>query len=168
MYHISIYRIKYIFKVITIHKRSDIMIEQDTVKLLRECDAGIKMGVYSIEEVLSDVNNGNFKQMLEKAKSDHQQLQDEIQILLDKYHDDGKDPNPMAKGMSWFKTNIKISADSSDNTIADLITDGCNMGVKTLHKYLNKYKAADEKSKDIAKKLINIEEALTVDMRSYL
>lgn len=168
MYHISIYRIKYIFKVITIHKRSDIMIEQDTVKLLRECDAGIKMGVYSIEEVLGYVNNGNFKQMLEKAKSDHQQLQDEIQILLDKYHDDGKDPNPMAKGMSWFKTNIKISADSSDNTIADLITDGCNMGVKTLHKYLNKYKAADEKSKDIAKKLINIEEALTVDMRSYL
>ena len=135
------------------------MIEQDTVKLLRECDAGIKMGVYSIEEVLGDVNNGNFKQMLEKAKSDHQQLQDEIQILLDKYHDDGKDPNPMAKGMSWFKTNIKISADSSDNTIADLIT---------LHKYLNKYKAADEKSKDIAKKLINIEEELTVDMRSYL
>ena len=61
------------------------MIEQDTVKLLRECDAGIKMGVYSIEEVLGDVNNGNFKQMLEKAKSDHQQLQDEIQILLDKY-----------------------------------------------------------------------------------
>ena len=162
MYHISIYRIKYIFKVITIHKRSDIMIEQDTVKLLRECDAGIKMGVYSIEEVLGDVNNGNFKQMLEKAKSDHQQLQDEIQILLDKYHDDGKDPNPMAK------TNIKISADSSDNTIANLITDGCNMGVKTLHKYLNKYKAADEKSKDIAKKLINIEEELTVDMRSYL
>lgn len=98
------------------------MIEQDTVKLLRECDAGIKMGVYSIEEVLGDVNNGNFKQMLEKAKSDHQQLQDEIQILLDKYHDDGKDPNPMAKGMSWFKTNIKISADSSDNTIANLIT----------------------------------------------
>lgn len=42
------------------------MIEQDTVKLLRECDAGIKMGVYSIEEVLGDVNNGNFKQMLEK------------------------------------------------------------------------------------------------------
>ena len=51
----------------------------------------------------------------------------------------------MAKGMSWFKTNIKISADSSDNTIADLNTDGCNMGDKTLHKYLNKYKAADEK-----------------------
>ena len=47
------------------------MIEQDTVKLLRECDAGIKMGVYSIEEVLGDVNNGNFKQMLEKANAEN-------------------------------------------------------------------------------------------------
>ena len=75
-------------------------------------------------------------------------LQDEIQILLDKYHDDGKDSEILtAEGMSWFKTNIKISADFCRYTIADLITDGCNMGLKTLHKYLNKYKAADEKVK---------------------
>ena len=130
---------------------------------------GIRAEFVDLTEILRRITLGIYdKDEYEKAKSDHQQLQDEIQILLDKYHDDGKDPNPMAKGMSWFKTNIKISADSSDNTIADLITDGCNMGVKTLHKYLNKYKAADEKSKDIAKKLINIEEELTVDMRSYL
>ena len=50
----------------------------------------------------------------------------------DEYHDDGKDPNPMAKGMSWIKTNVKLVIDESDNTIADLITDGCNMGVKSL------------------------------------
>ena len=27
------------------------MIEQDTIRLLRECDAGIKMGVSSIDDV---------------------------------------------------------------------------------------------------------------------
>ena len=42
------------------------------------------------------------------------------------------------------------------------------MGVKSLNKYLNKYEAADEVSKDIAKRLINIEEKLAVDIRSYL
>lgn len=144
------------------------MIEQDTIRLLRECDAGIKMGVYSIEEVLDDVSDKNFKDLLNKSKSEHQKLQDDIQILLDKYHDDGKEPNPIAKGMSWFKTNIKITTNSTDNTIADLITDGCNMGVKTLHKYLNMYTAAEEAAKNIAKKLINIEEALTVKIRNYL
>jgi hypothetical protein len=42
------------------------------------------------------------------------------------------------------------------------------MGVKSLNRYLNQYKAADEFSKDIAKRLINLEEKLAVDIRSYL
>lgn len=37
------------------------MIESDTIKLLRECDAGIKMGVASIEDVLDYVSNTDLK-----------------------------------------------------------------------------------------------------------
>ena len=74
----------------------------------------------------------------------------------------------MAKGMSWIKTNVKLAMDESDGTIADLMTDGCNMGVKSLSRYLNQYKAADEKSKSIAKRLIKIEERLTEDVRPFL
>lgn len=82
--------------------------------------------------------------------------------------DDGKEPTPIAKGMSWIKTNMKMGLDNSDQTIADLMTDGCNMGVKSLNKYLNQYEAADEVSKDIAKRLINLEEQLAVDIRKFL
>ena len=70
--------------------------------------------------------------------------------------------------MSWIKTNMKLVMNESDETIADLITDGCNMGIKSLNKYLNQYKAADEKTKDIAKRLINLEEKLAIDIRCYL
>ena len=144
------------------------MIEQDTIKLLRECDAGIKMGVGSIDDVLDYVRNDTFKKLLKECKSEHEKLKEEIQKLLDDYRDDGKDPSPMAKGMSWMKTNVKLGWNESDQTIADLITDGCNMGVKSLNRYLNQYEAADEVSKDITKRLINIEEKLAVDIRSYL
>lgn len=144
------------------------MAEQDTIRLLRECDAGVKMGVASINDVLDYVSDEEFKKLLTHCKEEHIELNDKVQKLLEEYHDDGKDPNPMAKSMSWMKTNMKLVMHESDQTIADLMTDGCNMGVKSLHKYLNQYKAADEKSKDIAKKLINIEEKLTVDIRSYL
>jgi hypothetical protein len=58
--------------------------------------------------------------------------------------------------------------EESDATIADLMTDGCNMGVKSLNRYLNQYEAADEVSKDITKRLINLEEKLTIDIRQYL
>lgn len=144
------------------------MIEQDTVKLLRECDSGIKMGTTSIEDVLDYVHDDTFRKYLTDCKNEHTKLKEEIQTLLDKYNDEGKDPNPMAKGMSWMKTNVKLIMDESDKTIADLITDGCNMGVKSLSRYLNQYKAADEKSKDITKRLINLEEKLAIDIRSFL
>lgn len=144
------------------------MIEPDTIKLLRECDAGIKMGITSIDDVLDEVQNEKFRQCLTVCKDEHVKLGDEIQMLLELYHDDGKEPNPMAKGMSWMKTNVKMAMNESDQTIVDLMTDGCNMGVKSLNKYLNQYEAADEKTKDIAKRLIQLEEKLITDIRDYL
>ena len=144
------------------------MIEQDTIKLLRECDAGVKMGVTSIEDVLSYVGNEKFKKLLTDCKEEHEKLDREIQEQLDRFQDDGKEPAAMAKGMSWLKTNVMLAMNDSDHTVADLMTDGCNMGVKSLNKYLNKYEAADEVSKDICKRLINLEEKLVVDIREFL
>ena len=74
----------------------------------------------------------------------------------------------MARGMSQVKTNVKLALHESDAAIAELMTDGCNMGVKSLNQYLNQYKAADETSKDLAKRLIRLEEQLAVDLRGYL
>ena len=144
------------------------MMEQDTVKLLRECDAGIKMGVASIDDVLEHVQAKNFRDRLSVCRSEHKKLEDEVQSLLRQYHDDGKEPNPIAKGMSWMKTNMKLAMDTSDAAIADLMTDGCNMGVKSLSKYLNQYAAADEKSKALCKKLIALEGGLAVALRGFL
>ena len=144
------------------------MIENDTIKLLRECDAGVKMGISSISEVIDRVSSDDFKTLLNENKLQHEKLENEIQERLIEFGDDGKDPNLMPKGMSWLKTNVMIGIDNSDKTIADLLTDGCNMGVKSLNSYLNEYKAADEFSKDITKRLINLEERLTVDIRDYL
>ena len=144
------------------------MIEQDTVKLLRECDAGIKMGIASIDDVMTHVESSDLKQKLTHCKQEHDQLKSEVQQLLDQYGDEGKNPNPIAKGMSWMKTTVKLGMEDTDATIADLMTDGCNMAVKSLNRYLNQYKAADEVSKDITKRLINLEQQLTTDMRQYL
>lgn len=144
------------------------MIEQDTIKLLRECDAGIQMGVSSIYEVQEYVRDERLNKILTDSREEHDRLADEIENMLDEFHDDGKEPNPMAKGMSWVKTNVKLLMNESDDTIAALITDGCHMGVKSLNKYLNQYEAADERTKDIAKKLISMEDELAKNMYAYL
>lgn len=144
------------------------MIEEDTIKLLKECDAGIKMGVSSLDDMINYVKDERLKKILEDNRASHERIDDDLQTLLSKYHDDGKNPSAVAQGMSWMKTNVKMMVDNSDSTVADLTVDGCDMGVKSLSKYLNKYKAADEKSKDLAKRLIKLESDLSVDMREFL
>ena len=140
----------------------------DTVKLLRECDAGTKMAVTSIDDVLESVRSFELKSLLKETKDHHSKLGNEIHAMLSRLDTEEKEPSMMAKGMSWMKTNVKMGMDSSDATIADLITDGCNMGVKSLYRYLNQYKMADSDTKDICKRLIGIEEQLTKELQPYL
>lgn len=141
---------------------------QDTVHLLRECDAGTKMGTSAIDEVLEMVQRTELRNVLTESREHHEKLGNEIHSLLIEYSSEEKDPNPMAKGMSWLKTNMKLGMDASDNTIADLITDGCDMGAKSLYRYLNQYPDANEKSRNICKRLITIEEKLRDDLRAFL
>ena len=144
------------------------MIEEDTIKLLKECDSGTKMGIDSIADMLNYVSDDRLRNILKDSADEHEKIGDNLKSLLLSYQDDGKNPSVMAKGMSWIKTNVKLMVDDSDKTVADLTTDGCNMGVKSLSRYLNQYKAADEKSKDLAKKLIKVESDLSESMREFL
>lgn len=144
------------------------MIEQDTIRLLRECDAGVKMGIAAIDDVLNRVAQEQLRMILRDCKKEHEDLHKKIQTRLQQFQDEGKNPNPIAKSMRHLKTACKLGLRKTDQTIASLMTDGCNMGVKSLNRYLNQYGAAEEYAKDIAKRLIHLEKALTVDLQKYL
>lgn len=140
----------------------------DTEKLLRECNAGIKMGISSIDEVLPSVRDSRLKGILESSRREHADLGDETHDLLLKYDCDTKEPHPIAKGMSWIKTTVKLQLEPGDKTIAGLMTDGCNMGVKSLNGYLNEYGLADSKAQRIAERLIDIEQRMADSISEYL
>ncbi len=144
------------------------MIEHDTIELLRECDAGIQMGISAIDEVKDNVKSTEFGNMLDNYQREYAQLQNEIQGILHSYHDEGKDPNPLAKGMAKLKTDFTMAMHDNDATIADLITDGCNMGVKSLNKYLNQYGAADGRARDITRRLIELQDRQLKEIRKFL
>lgn len=142
--------------------------DTDTTELLCECNAGIKMGIDTIESVLERVENRGFYAILKTCKDEHIKLETETGELLQEYGEESKEPNPFAKGMSYIKTNVKTVLEPGDKTIADLVTDGCHMGVKSLERYLNQYQNAEQRVKDIAKALIKIEKNLADDIAQYL
>lgn len=142
--------------------------ENDSIRLLRECNAGIKMGVASIGNVLDKVQSAELREILECSKEAHARLGDTSHTYLQELGDDGKEPAAMAKLMSKVKTTVMLDEDGPDSTIADLILEGCNMGVKSLYRYLNKYKAAEEKIRRLALAVAEEEEGLAKDMRRFL
>ena len=110
----------------------------------------------------------DIKKLLSESKSHHEKLEEDIEHLLEQMGAEEKDPNPMAKGMSWIKTNMKMGWDESDATVVDLLTDGCDMGIKSLYRYLNQYENAEQEATSIAKRLIDIEAKLEAELRKYL
>lgn len=142
--------------------------ENDTVALLKECNSGIKMGIRSLTEVLDKVQASDLREILKNAKEEHEKLGDESHAILLKYHEDGKEPHPVAKMMSDMKTGMKLTMQESDATVADLITDGCDMGIKSLHRYLNQYPEAEECVQELTGKLIDSEEKLRKNLQCYL
>ena len=143
------------------------MVHQDTIRLLRECDAGAAMGVRALSEVLPHAGD-SLRALLNNHKAEHEQIVRDIRTALDRFGDDGKSPNPVAQKMAQIKIDATMTLRETDAAIASLMTDGANMGIKSLSKYLNQYAAADENAKSVCKHLIAAEENLERGMRAYL
>jgi hypothetical protein len=144
------------------------MEKSDTKELLRECNAGVKMGVDAIDGVLPTVRSENLRRILKESKNVHSRLGSEAHRLLNVRGVSGKAPHPMARSMSKWKTNMKLTFSPTDRAVAELITDGCNMGVKSLAHYLNRHASAVPEAKSIADNLIREELNLAEQVRQYL
>jgi hypothetical protein len=141
---------------------------EDTINLLRECNSGIKMGIESINNVMPYVKSEELKSVLNACKDKHAVLGDETHKALINADESTKNAHPVVQVMSDMKIRATVTLKKSDNTVADVMTDGCNMGIKSIYKYLNQFASADDNSKSIANRLISAEQELRTDLREYL
>lgn len=140
----------------------------DTVDLLKECDAGLEMAISSLEQVKEEARADNFTNMLDKYYNNHIKIQKDIDQKLVEYNSDGKKANPVAEKMSTMKTNFKLAMNHTDEEIADLMIDGCNMGIKSVSKYMNQYKNANQEIMQLANDIIVLEQNFSNELRQYL
>ena len=140
----------------------------DTINLLLECNSGIKMGESTISQLLPHAKDKELRHALEVTKNTHATLGDETHAMLLNGGHTPKSGHPIAKAMSSMKICATMMVKESDKSIAGLMTDGCDMGIKSLSGYLNRYKNASDEAKNIAKRLIASEEFLEGKLRSYL
>lgn len=144
------------------------MSQSDSYNLLRECSAGLKTAVACIDDVLPYVKEKEMLQILKESKRDHKILEKTVDSELERMGADSKEPNIFAKGMSKVKINTELTFNPTKAQAASLITDGCDMGVKSINKYLNQYPTASESIKQLANQLCRLEENLEDQLKTYL
>lgn len=140
----------------------------DTINLLKECNAGCKSATNSMEQVLGYVEDSKLKNIINDYNQKHIKLGDECHSLLNKYGSDEKDPQTMAKAMSFISTEIKMMTDNKTKKAAEIMMDGCNMGIKSVSGYMNQYSHANPESVTMANRIVKLEQSFIEDLRSFL
>ncbi len=141
---------------------------EDTAKLLKECNAGCKSATNSMEQVQPYITDEKLKSTIDEYNDKHIKIGDECHQMLNEVNEEEKDPKVMAKAYSWVSTEVKLMMNNNSHEIANIMIDGCNMGIKSVSEYINKYKAASEESVNLAKDLVKMEQEFMDDMLVYM
>lgn len=145
-------------------------VKSDSLSLLRECENGAKTAVSSIDEVVGRVSDEKLRDELRESRDEHARCERRCGELMTSYGgNEGISIMPaISKSMSWLKTNFELDVKPGDKTIAALMTDGCNMGIKSLTGYLNEYENAEREIKSIAQRMLDDEKKLHDTLEQYL
>lgn len=91
------------------------------------------------------------KASLRSTSKEHELIGDISHQLLNNGGADEMDPPSLAKAMMWVTTEVKLLMDDEDRKAAELLVDGCHMGIKSLSRYLREYKNAGEKERALGR-----------------
>ncbi len=140
----------------------------DSITLLKECNSGCKMATNSMEQVKSYVENQELLNLIEKNLKLHTDIGDECHVMLNQTGEDEKDPSKMAATFAKMETEMKLLIEKDTHKIAEILIDGCHMGIKSLSENLNKYKAAEGSVISQTRKLIKIEQIMGDELLTFL
>ena len=142
--------------------------EKQTVELLKECNSGCKMGINSMNQVREYVMDEKLAKVLKEYDEKHKKLEKETSKLLAEFGKDEKEPEKIATAFSWISTEMKLMIKDDASQIAKIMTDGCNMGIKSLTEKINQYSDASKESISLAKDIVKCEEAFRDDLKQFL
>lgn len=140
----------------------------DSIELLKKCNSGCKSGTNSMEQVMDFVSDERLRKVIHEYNRKHIDIGDECHEMLNKENLEEEDPPMIAKAMSWLGTEVKLAVNDSTSHIADILIDGCNMGIKSLYKELNKQKNAKSEIRDMVMELVCIEQDFMNELLEFL
>lgn len=140
----------------------------DTARLLKESCRGCKYATESITIASDYAKDRKIKNLLDSYNSTHQHIKQKMQKEI---HEAGlkEASHPsMPALMTKLHMNVSLSINPSSEKIADLMINGCSMGMKSISRLKNKHPHASAEAKALADELIRTEQDMIADMLPFL
>ena len=119
----------------------------------------IKTAVQSIEDILSKVQDNEFKKELSSQQDKYRILQKECELFAKAEKIDGiKDNSWFEKAKLWSSINMSTMTNKTNRKIAELMLMGSFMGVITCIKDMSDHKNVSTEIDEILRKLRTMEE----------
>ncbi|NCA93317.1 hypothetical protein EOM82_08830 [bacterium] len=140
----------------------------DTIKLLRECDMGCKTACDNISQMYGTVKNVEIKSVLENYYGKHAGFNEQSGRMLMERGKAQKYPSVITKLAGAVTNGVKLKISATPSTVSKLTIDGCAMGIKSVGQNLNKYTGASEESRNLGSNIITTERQFMDEMIKYL
>ena len=141
---------------------------ESSKKLLNALGKNVAMAVQSLDVIMPDVGDENFKSYLSELYDQYSIIMTEAQMLAKANDMELKLTTPLEKVELWTSIKLKSLMDKSTRQFATMIFLGTNMGIPDLVIAICDYNDASKEVISLAKKLKEIEEKSDEDLKLFL
>lgn len=142
--------------------------EKITVQqLYQEVYRGCKMGGDSIVNLLPKVTDEGLRSELTAQLERYEEFASRAREQLFDMDKTPKEENPLTKLSAKMGVAMNTMIDATSSHIAQMIIEGCSMGITELLKVIHAYGEKDEAEK-LAREVVSFEESCSENMKKYL
>lgn len=138
------------------------------VKLLTKIYQNAKLGSQSIEELLEKVKDESFKTIVSKQQSNYDLIAKECEMMANTANVNLKDNCLFTKTKQATMVGISTLLDQTTRHLAEMMIQGCTMGIVDIIKNLNDNHCAEEEILKLGKQLQTMQEKYVEDLKKYL
>ena len=152
----------------TLVKKEGIFMEKDTEQLLRETNYGVKLAIMNMKNILDEAEDGELMKLIVHQIDEHEKLEQKTSDAMNEHGYEEKAVSAMMHAFSDVTTELKMLWRDDTAKIAEMLVDGCNMGIKNISQTINQCENASKEAKALAEELIHTEDRFLRKLQPFL
>lgn len=143
--------------------------ENCNLDFLNEVLRNASVALLSIKDVTDRVDHYELRKELRSEYERYEEFSDELKRYMEENGYEMKDVSKMKKFMMWSAIKMNTAMDDGRSHIAQIMVKGTVMGITELTKILNDSDCVtDEKAKEFAKRLLEMQEEFEDNLKKFL